>query len=432
MPTMLSADSIVALSSGAPPAAIAIIRTSGPGAFDALSALTGRVPAPRHASLMTVRDPSTGASIDDALILTFPAPKSATGENVVEYQCHGGRAVVQRLLDSLVAQPGFRLAEPGEFTRRGLLNGRIDLTEAEGLADLLEAETEVQRKAALQMVEGGLRRRVEHWRELIVTLSAQAEAAIDYVDDEDETSIDAARIASDASSLASEIQALLVSPRSEPLREGIRVVLGGPPNIGKSSLLNALIDSDRAIVTDIPGTTRDTIEVPINRAGIPFVLIDTAGLRDGVDTVEKIGVARAERELQSADILLWLGEVAEAPSHSKTLRIKAKCDIEPTVTKDHTIIPLSSVTGEGIERLWGEIIQQAAHLLPGESQIAINRRQAEALQSAAEALGGSSDTDIVLTAHGLRVARDALDRLSGRSGVEDMLDALFGRFCLGK
>ncbi len=349
----------------------------------------------------------------------------------MEYQCHGGKAVVQRLLDVLAAQPGFRLAEPGEFTRRGLLGGRIDLTEAEGLADLLAAETEVQRKAALHVAEGGLRKQVEQWRGAIVSLSAQAEAAIDYVDDEDETAIDSARLAREAFELAEAIEKLLESPRAEPLKEGIRVVLSGPPNAGKSSLLNALGGSDRAIVTDIPGTTRDSIEVPVTIAGISFVLVDTAGIRESDDVVERMGVARAEQESIGADILLWLGDKTEKIVHPRLVHVQTKSDLN-TAEASADALCLSSVTGKGVDRLWETIIALASDFVPQENQAALNRRQADALASAVTSLKMASATDILLTAHGLRVAQDALDRLSGRTGMEDMLDALFGRFCLGK
>ncbi len=315
---------------------------------------------------MTLRNPTTGDAIDEALILSFPAPNSATGEDIVEYQCHGGRAVVHHLLDVLAGQPGFRIAEPGEFTRRALRNGRIDLTEAEGLADLLEAETEVQRKAALQMAEGGLRKRVEVWRDLIVSLSAQAEAAIDYVDDEDETGVDAERLADEAIAISAQIQASLDAPRAEPLREGIRVVLGGPTNAGKSSLLNALIAAERAIVTDVPGTTRDSIEVPITMAGIPFVMIDTAGIRQSDDVVERIGIARAEKEFGGADILLWLGASCDAPSHPRLLMVHPKSDLIAVAEYDGEEITVSSVTGQGIDRLWAKITSVAHEYLPGE------------------------------------------------------------------
>src|SRR5688572_15792078 len=260
---------------------------------------------------MALRAPYDGAVIDRALVLRFDGPASATGENVVEYQCHGGRAVVDALLAALGGVAGMRLAEPGEFTRRAFANGRIDLTEAEGLADLLEAETESQRRAALLMAEGGFRRQIEDWRQRLVELSARAEAAIDYVGDEDETMADETALAGEAQGLAAELATWLAQPRAEPLKDGLRVVVAGPPNAGKSSLVNALANSEKAIVTDIAGTTRDSIEVPLAIDGVPILLIDTAGLRASEDAVEAIGVGRAEAQVQQADILLWLGERSE-------------------------------------------------------------------------------------------------------------------------
>lgn len=421
-------DTIVALSSGRPPAAVAIIRTSGPAVLNALRALGVEAPTPRMAKLARLRDPDDGTPIDDALVLYFAAPASATGEEVVEYQCHGSRAVADRLLAVLAAQPGFRLAEPGEFTRRALANGRIDLTEAEGLADLLEAETESQRRAALLMAEGGLRREIERWREAVVILSARAEAAIDYVGDDDETDADAAELAGEARALAAELGDWLERPRAEPLKEGVRVVLAGPPNAGKSSLINALSQSEKAIVTDIAGTTRDVIEVPLTLEGVPFVLVDTAGLRETDELVELIGVERAAAEVIRADLLLWLGDPADAPAHPQLLQLSPKADLN-AAGSGHAV---SAITGAGIPALWMMIVERARALLPAEGVVALNRRQAGLIGEARDALREANPGDIVLTAHALSMARAAFDALSGRAGVEDMLDALFGRFCLGK
>ena len=427
---MRADDTIFALSSGRPPAAVAVIRTSGPRAFAAAQALAGRLPPPRRPSLSQLRDPESGVVIDDALVLRFDGPASATGEDVVEYQCHGGRAVVDALLAALASQPGMRLAEPGEFTRRAFANGRIDLTEAEGLADLLEAETESQRQAALLMAEGGLRRQIEGWRQRLVELSARAEAAIDYVGDEDETATDEAALTKEAQSLADELGEWLARPRAEPLKEGVRVVVAGPPNAGKSSLVNALAESDKAIVTDIPGTTRDAIEVPLAIDGVPIVLVDTAGLRDSADMVEAIGVSRAEGQIQRADLLLWLGEPGEAPDHSRLCRVHAKADCRGDAPDGS--LAVSAVTGQGLSELARRIVEDARMLLPVEGEVALNRRQATELADARQALAEASGHDLVRTAEALRLARSAFDRLSGRAGVEDMLDALFGRFCLGK
>ena len=422
-------DTIYALSSGRPPAAIAVVRSSGPAAFAAAQAIAGRLPPPRQAALRTLRDPASGVVIDEALVLRFASPDSATGEDVVEYQCHGGRAVIDALLGVLTSLPGMRAADPGEFTRRALANGRIDLTEAEGLADLLEAETESQRRAALLMAEGGLRRQIEGWRERLVQLSARAEAAIDYVGDEEETAADEAALAGEAQALAGELAGWLARPRAEPLKDGVRVVVAGPPNAGKSSLVNALAQVDKAIVTAIPGTTRDAIEVPLSLDGVPIVLVDTAGLRDSADPVEAIGVERAGRQMQRADLLLWLGAPTQAPAHPCLVRLHAQADQRGPAPEG--TLAVSAVTGTGLDELGRRIAAEARTLLPAEGELALNRRQAAELQQAREVLA-LTGTDLVRIAEALRLARMAFDRLSGRAGVEDMLDALFGRFCLGK
>ena len=427
----MSGDTIFALSSGRPPAAVAVIRTSGPHAFATCEAIAGRLPKPRRPSLMTLRAPSDRVPIDDALVLRFDGPASATGENVVEYQCHGARAVVDAMLGVMTSLPGMRLAEPGEFTRRAFANGRIDLTEAEGLADLLEAETESQRRAALLMAEGGLRKQIGNWSQRLVDLSARAEAAIDYVGDEEETGTDEAALGQEVRALADELQDWLARPRSEPLREGVRVVVAGPPNAGKSSLVNALAQADKAIVTDIAGTTRDVIEVPLAIGGTPFVLVDTAGLRESGDMVESIGVGRAEAQVERADVLLWLGDATDAPPHRRLIRLHARSDLPGREQVPAGSMAVSAVTGRGLDEIAGLLSQEARKILPAEGELALNRRQASEIEDAARALFGAGD-DIVTVAEGLRVARAGFDRLSGRAGVEDMLDALFGRFCLGK
>jgi tRNA modification GTPase len=427
----LNSDTIFALSSGRPPAAVAIVRTSGPMAHDAARLLT-RLPPPRRAALRTLREPSDGRIIDQALVLRFDAPESATGENVVEYQCHGGRAVVDALLAALGAIEGLREAEPGEFTRRAFANGRIDLTEAEGLADLLEAETEAQRRAALALASGGLKRQIELWQARLVELSARAEAAIDYVDEDEVAGVDAG-LANDARVLADELAEWLARPRIEPLRDGVRVVVAGPTNAGKSSLVNAIAESERAIVTEIPGTTRDTIEVPLAIGGVPFVLIDTAGLRDTDDRVERIGIDRARGEFGSADILLWLGEVDDAPQHRAVITVHSKADVTNRRNAPAQSIAVSATNRTGISALLSRIAELSKAILPGEDALALNRRQAAALAGVESDLRDASATaDIVLAADHFRSARNGLDRLTGRAGVEDMLDALFGRFCLGK
>jgi tRNA modification GTPase len=426
----MSADTIFALSSGRPPAAISVIRISGPDAIAAGERIAGPLPEARRAAVRELRHPASGDRLDEALVLRFDAPGSSTGEDVIEFQCHGGRAVVDAVLSALASVEGLREARPGEFTRRAFEHGRIDLTEAEGLADLIEAETESQRKAALLLAEGGLRKQIAGWQASLLALSARAERAIDY--DEEDESVDPA-ILRDCSALERELRDWLAQPRAERLKDGVRVVVAGPPNAGKSSLLNAIAGDERAIVTDIPGTTRDHIEVPLALGGVPLLLTDTAGLRSAEDEVEAIGVARAEALVEAADILLWLGEPGEAPDHFRLIRVHAKVDLPERRSAPPGSVAVSSVTGEGLKGLLDEVGVQANALLPPEGAVALNRRQAAHLAEAADALGALAQvSDLVLIAEGLRLARAAFDRLTGRAGVEDLLDALFSRFCLGK
>jgi len=421
-------DTIFALSSGRPPAAISVIRVSGPGAHAAGARIAGPLPEPRTAMVRELRHPQSGDLLDQALVLRFDSRASSTGEDIVEFQCHGGRAVVDSLLSALAAIDGLRAAEPGEFTRRAFENGRIDLTEAEGLADLIEAETESQRKAALALAEGGLRRQIAAWQDRLLGLSAQVERAIDY--DEDDEAVDPA-LREAIERLAGELHAWLERPRIEPLRDGVRVVVAGPPNAGKSSLINAVSGQERAIVTDIPGTTRDHIDVHLAIGGAPIVLTDTAGLRETADEIEAIGVARASVLVAAADIVAWLGSPVDAPLHSRLLLVHPKADLGGAAPAGS--VAVSAVTGQGLGELLERIGELARTVLPGEDAIALNRRQAGHIAEAAAALDDAAAAkDAVLIAEGLRSARTAFDRLTGRAGIEDVLDALFGRFCLGK
>jgi tRNA modification GTPase len=280
------------------------------------------------------------------------------------------------------------------------------------------------------MAEGGLRKQIDSWRQQLLDLSAHAEQAIDY--DEDDLGTDP-QLAQSCKALAAELQEWLDRPRAEPLKDGVRVVVAGPPNAGKSSLINSIAGEERAIVTDIPGTTRDHIEVPIAISGVPILLTDTAGLRDTADVVEAMGVARASALVQAADVLLWLGQPEDAPAHARLIKVHAKSDLPDRAAAPAGSLPVSARTGSGLTPLLERAVDLARQVLPDEGAIALNRRQSTHLEEAADALRGAADaTELILTAEQLRRARGAFDRLTGRAGVEDLLDALFGRFCLGK
>lgn len=421
----MAEDTIFALSSGLPPAGIAVVRISGPQAGAALSALGGGLPDPRKASFRRFRG-SDGATLDEGLALWFPGPATATGEDLAELHLHGGRAVVAAVLAELARQPGCREAKAGEFTRRAFENGRIDLTEAEGLADLLAAETELQRRSALALAEGGLGRLVSGWEVALLRESARIEAVLDFSDEGDVG--DDLPDAGPLTALADEMATLLATPPAERLRDGVRVVLGGPPNAGKSSLFNILVGRDAAIVTEIAGTTRDRIEAPVVMDGVPLLFIDTAGLRDdATDAVEAIGIARTEEALGSADIVLWLGDPEDAPAGA--LLIAAKSDLAPGGVG----LPVSAATGAGIDSLREAIVDRARALLPQPGSLALHQRHRDILRQAEGHIREAvSSADPLIRAELLRLARGALDELTGRSGVESMLDALFGAFCIGK
>jgi tRNA modification GTPase len=425
----VTADTIYALSSGSPPAAIAVIRISGSQADTALAALAGRLPPPREARLMALRDGD--ALLDRALVLRFPGPASATGEDIVELHLHGGRAVVSAVTERLSRVDGLRAAEPGEFTRRAFESGRIDLAEAEGLADLLQAETQSQRGAALDMASGALSRRVEGWQSRLLALSAELEAVLDF-SDEGEVGEGMPPYWSDRlGNLAGELRSALAVPPAERLRDGLRVVIAGPPNAGKSSLLNALIGRDAAITSALPGTTRDLVEAPTAVDGTPFVFVDTAGLRDSEDEIESVGIDRAKASLAGADLILWLGDPREAPVEERVVLVQPKSDLDPPVQPES--LRVSAHNGHGLDQLVKTLLERARTLLPQPGDVALNARQREVLKAAAAPLALSAGTDDPLIASEyLREARTALDRLTGRAGVEQMLDALFGRFCIGK
>lgn len=426
-------DTIFALGSGQVPAALGVVRISGADAARAIEALAGVLPAARRASLRTLRDPADRATLDQALVLWFPGPNSATGEDCAELHCHGGRAVIAAVSRAL-AGLGLRAAEPGEFTRRAFANGRLDLAEVEGLGDLLFAETELQRLSAQAMAGGALSRATEQWRIEILALSAWIEALLDF-SDEDDVGAGAGALPpgliARAAALSVQIGEWLDRPRAEPLREGFRVVLAGPPNAGKSTLFNALIESEGAIVSPEPGTTRDVLVAPVAIEGVPFSFVDTAGLReDGAGSIEAVGIARAWQETRRADLVLWLGPEGEGPDDRPLVEIAAQCDREGA---KRTGLRVSAVTGEGMAALRALLLRHARAALPQPGMAALNRRQADCLvpvRESLQALAGESDG--LIAAEQLRVARRGIDALVGRADTEAMLDSLFGRFCIGK
>jgi len=422
---------IYAVSSGRPPAAIAVVRISGPAACTAAETLAGRLPAPRHASLAGLRD-ADGALLDRALVIVFPGPRTATGEDLVEFHCHGGRAVIAAVERALSLVPGLRPAEPGEFTRRALTNGRIDLTEAEGLADLLEAETEGQRIAAINAAEGRVSQAVRGWMDDVAMLSARIEAMLDFSDEDDVASdaaaFDAIRRAVDT--LADRIAGVVDAPPVERLKDGIRVVIGGPPNSGKSTLLNLMGERDAAIVSAISGTTRDRIDVPVMRGGIAYVLTDTAGLIDTLDPIEAIGVTRAEQAITTADILVWLADTA--PPRDDAVWVHARADLAGRdVVPEGRAIAIAHTDPASIDRLWDELHRRADALLPRSDGIALKAHQRRQCAAAITALKETSGDPLIVAEH-LRRARSILAKVLGLDATGEMLDALFGRFCIGK
>jgi tRNA modification GTPase len=423
---------IFARSTGALPSAIAIIRISGPAAGPALAALSGKaLPAPRTAVVRSLHHPATGALLDTALVLRFPGPHTATGEDLVELHLHGGRAVVAAVEAALAALPGLQPAEPGAFTRRAFENGRLDLTQVEGLADLLGAETERQRTAALVLAEGGLRREVERWQARLLQLAARAEAQIDFADEDDVGSGDTG-LQRECGALADALEAALANPPAERLRDGVRIGIAGPPNAGKSTLLNALVGREAAIASPVAGTTRDIIETPASLGGVPVVFVDMAGLRAATaDPVEVIGIARAQAAIARSDVLLWLGEPAAAPAGDHVLRIGTKSDLGGAPLP--TDLNVSAVTGENMAALIALLVERASLLLPAIGSLALTTAQQAHIRTASTALTAASvQSDDVLRAEDLRAAMRALDRITGAADTEAMLDTLFGRFCIGK
>jgi tRNA modification GTPase len=451
-------STIFALSSGRPPAAIAVVRVSGPFAGIALGKLIGRLPEPRKAALARVRDPASGEVIDEALALWFPAPHSETGEDVAELQLHGGQAVIAGVLDALSTIEGCRPAEAGEFTRRAFENGRLDLTAVEGLADLIAAETQAQRRLAYRQLKGLIGDRAEAWRRRLIEALALVEARIDFSDEADVPEDLLGPALHAAQQLRDEIAGVLADGRrGERLRDGLVVAIAGPPNAGKSTLLNRLARREAAIVSPYAGTTRDIIAVHLDLDGYPVMLLDTAGIRDSTEPVEQEGVRRARERAAAADLVLWVidpsaGDLAanEYPENLAPAEIWLvwnKIDlvsglaganaIKPDNTEYEFSLSLSALTGVGTEALTAALSAYAkTYFASTESAVITRARHRHALEETVAALDralvrdGANGEELI--AEDLRAAATTLGRLTGRVDVEDILDVIFRDFCIGK
>jgi tRNA modification GTPase len=427
----MDADTIFAVASGAGQAAIAVMRLSGPAARETLGRLCGRVPPPRRASFRRLRD-AHGAELDQGVVVWLPGPGSYTGEDSAELFLHGGRAVLHGVADALVAL-GARPAEPGEFTRRAFLNGRMDLTEAEAVHDLIAAETEAQRRQALRQLDGALGEIYRGWAERLRLLLAQQEALIDFPDEDLPPEVEA-EVLAELAALQSEVAAHLDdSRRGERLREGLVFAVTGQPNVGKSSLVNALAERDVAIVSPQPGTTRDALETRVVLGGVPVTLVDTAGLRDAADAIEAEGVRRALARAAEADLVIAVIEAGNAvTTHRADMLVANKLDLGGQVPAG--AIGVSAATGDGLDTLRARLAEAARSLTASAGPPPLTQaRHRAALQEAAARLAGGQMADLPeLRAEDLRLALRALGRITGSVGVEDILDTLFARFCIGK
>ncbi|HEY5210911.1 MAG TPA: tRNA uridine-5-carboxymethylaminomethyl(34) synthesis GTPase MnmE [Stellaceae bacterium] len=441
---MTNADpeaTIFALASAPGRAGIAVLRLSGARVHRTLLALVGKIPIPRRATRAQFRDPDTGELIDDGVVLFFPAPHSYTGEDVAEFHVHGSRAVVAALLDLLARREALRLAEPGEFTRRAFENGKLDLTEAEAVADLVAAETAAQRRQALRQLDGALGALYEDWRARLMRALARLEAEIDFPEEGLPPDISAS-IRDDVALLGAEIAAHLDDRhRGERLRDGVSIAILGPPNAGKSSLLNALARRDIAIISAIAGTTRDVIETRLDLGGYPVLLADTAGLRVSADSIEQEGVKRALARAETADLRLIIldatrpeATVDPALIDGDAVIVVNKTDLAPDAPIATGALGLSVATGAGMGALLARLTEEVAKRAgDGGAPLITRARHREALMQCAAALARFPLATLPeLAAEDLRQATRALGRITGRVDVEDMLDVIFREFCIGK
>jgi tRNA modification GTPase len=438
-------QTIFALSSGRPPSAIAIVRVSGPQAGPALTALAGKTPLPRIVTRALLRDVAQ-QPIDDAVVLWFPGPASATGEDVAEFHVHGGRAVLAALFAALSAFADMRTAEPGEFTRRAFENGKLDLTEAEGLDDLIHADTDRQRRQALRHLKGLLGDIARDWRAQVIEASALIEAGIDFSDEGDVPAELIAPALVKIKVLLREIEEVLAAQgRSECLRDGLVVAIAGPPNVGKSTLINQLARREVAIVSPHAGTTRDIIEVQLDLDGYPVTVIDTAGIRETSDPIEQEGVRRARARAADADLVLWVVDANHGESRHQGAApmwvVRNKVDLDAAVSgfpsgQGGTDFEISAVRGDGIQQLIVALIGFAQDYFgSGEGGLISRERQRQLLQQTAAALQRSISVvgaGEELAAEDLRMAVHSLGKLLGRVDVEDILDVIFREFCVGK
>ncbi len=439
---MTADQTIYALSSGGLPAGVAVIRISGRSAFSVAGSLAGTLPAPRQALLKTIRT-RNGLTIDRGLVLIFPGPASFTGEDCVEVHVHGGKAVVNALLAELATFDGCRLAEHGEFSRRALENGKMDLVEVEGLADLISAETEMQRRLALEHAAGGLSELYNGWADRLTRARALIEAELDFADEDDIPGSVSDMVWADMQRLHSELSDHLKgADLGEIIRDGLKVVIAGPPNAGKSSLMNALAKREVAIVTDIAGTTRDVLHIDLNIEGYAVKLYDTAGLRETDEIVEREGIRRALNTVADADLVLSLAEIGHGPQldfpgfSGKIVTLGTKSDLHPGQGDGEYDVLISSETGAGLTALH-QFLRQDLQDRSESLSLALPSRLrhrmllGESLAAVAAALA-SEDRGLDIRAEYLRRAATSLGRITGRVDVEDLLDVIFSEFCIGK